>query len=266
MMTRTILLATSAVSALALAACHPAPLKHGSHKSWSSDYAKGFSEGWGDEGDSAEPLKTVSRLDCPEHEGDLTRTGQAADGKSCDYTGSKDETVHLSLLDLAGKSPTDALVPLKTELKALIPAPPAGPVSVEASKGENGDRAKIDLPFLHIDANGNKADVKILGATLHADDVKADVKASSGAKTATVHAGPGGAEVIAETIGKSNASLVYILAGDGGGALGYRAVGYLARGPIAGPLVIGEFRSKAEHHDGGDHNDLGRLIDRNVKG
>jgi hypothetical protein len=251
------------VSALALAACHPVPLRH-AHFSG----VHGFHGMTGMDSIDANgtPLTVATSLDCPMNEGELTRTAQAGDGKSCDYQGPGDETVHLALVSLDGKSVPDALTPIKTELQGLVPPPQNGPVSIEASKDEGGDRAKVDLPFFHVDAHGDKADVSIFGTKIHSDGKNAEVHTNIGLKNAVVHAGPNGAEVVAEEVGKSNASMVYVLAGDNAGPSGYRAVGYLAKGPVAGPLVVGEFRAKEGHHDADEHNDLGRLIDRNVKG
>lgn len=253
-MTRTVVVALVGVSMVALAACHPKPLQHSSFRGLGAD--------------DSHPMKVISALQCPATEGDLTRTAQAADGKSCDYRGPQDETVHLALVDLGGKAPGEALQPLKDELKGLLPPPPTdGPVAVEASNGENGrDRAKVDLPFLHVDAEGDRADVKIFGTTIHANGKNAEVHTNMGLKNTVVHAGPGGAEVVAEDVGNNNASLVYILAGENAGPSGYRAVGYIARGPKAGPLVVGQFRAKEGHHGNEAHSDLGRLIDLNVKG
>ena len=231
-MTRTVLVALLGVSALALGACHPKELHHSHFQGWSSVGA-----------DDRHPMKTISALDCPDHEGDLTRTAQASDGKSCDYQGPQDETVHLALVSLDGKSPTDAMEPIKTELKGLVPAPQPGPVSVEASKDENGDHAKVDLPFFHVDAQGDKADVKIFGTTIHSNGKNAEVHTNMGLKNTTVHAGPGGAEVVAEDIGDNNASLVYVLAGENAGPAGYKAVGYIARAARS-PRTC---RSRIEH-------------------
>ncbi len=246
--------ALSALSAIALSGCNPKPLKHAKFESMTVS------------ADDGHPLKTVSTLDCPDHEGDLTRTAQAADGKSCDYQGPNEEAVHLSLVSLDGRSAADVMAPVKTELQGLVPPPPASPVAVEASKDEGGDHAKIDLPFLHINADGDKADVKIMGTTIHANGKNADIHTNMGLKNTTVHAGPGGAEIVAEDVGKVNASMVYILAGDSAGPGGYKAVGYIARGPKDGPLVVGQFKAKGGHHRNDEHSDLGRLIDRNVKG
>jgi hypothetical protein len=116
--------------------------------------------------------------------------------------------------------------------------------------------------------------VKVFGVHVKADGDYADVKTSRGLKNTVVHAGPSGAEIVAEDVTGKNASLVYVLAaGKHAGASGYDAVGYVAKGPAAGPLVVGEFRARRSeghgasgHVEDGDHGDLGRLIDRNLKG
>jgi len=257
------ILGVMAVSALAIGACHPKVLKHGDMGSVSFNASSSDDS---DEDDNASPLKTLAALDCPASEGELKRTAQASDGKSCDYAGPGEEAVHLMLVALDGRSVLDTVAPMKAELKGLVHvATDGGPVSVEASKDDGGDHAKVDMPFLHVDAHGDKAKVKLFGFNIDADNDHASVKGGHGMKNTVVHAGPGGAEVVAEEVGKSNASLVYILAGDSAGPSGYRAVGYVARGPVAGPLVIGEFKSKAQHH-GDNHNDLDHLIERNVRG
>jgi hypothetical protein len=258
---RTIFVVAAAISALSVAGCHPKALKHTSD--WSNI---SMNEHDSSTDDNAPPLKTVASLTCPTSAGDLTRTAQAPDGKSCDYTGPNDEVVHLSLVDLAGRSALDALAPKKSELDGLVHvSADNGPVSVNASKDANGDHAKVDLPFLHVDADGDNAKVKLFGVNIDAKGDHATVHTGFGTKNAVVHAGPGGAQVVAEDVGKTNAALVYILASDTPGPSGYRAVGYLAKGPVAGPLVVAEFKAKGGGH-GGSHHDLDTLIDLNVKG
>jgi hypothetical protein len=106
--------------------------------------------------------------------------------------------------------------------------------------------------------------VKVFGVNIDADGDKADITTPNvGSKGASIHAGPGGAEIRAGDVGKNTADLVFILAGDNPGPSGDRAVGYIARGPASGPLVVGEFKAKDGHHDHHDR-DLERLIDLNV--
>jgi hypothetical protein len=77
-----------------------------------------------------------------------------------------------------------------------------------------------------------------------------------------------GAQVTSEEIDRTNAELIYVLAADRRMPSGYWTVGYVAKGPANGPLVKAEFRTTQKNRRirDGDHGDLGRLLDRNVKG
>jgi hypothetical protein len=221
--------------------------------------------GWTHHDDA--PVTVAATLNCPEREGDLSRVSMASDGRSCQYRGEEDQDVTLSLLPLNGQAPQAGLAPTEAELRTLVPAR-SGPsaVNIEANDGpgdHDNDHAKIDLPGLHINANGDKADIRVLGADIKADGDEADIKTDVGMKGAAIHAGPGGAEIRAGDVGRHSAELVFVLAGDKPGPSGYRAVGYVARGPAAGPLVVGEFKSKTDRRQGHDR-DLERLIDLNV--
>jgi hypothetical protein len=253
---RTILAKALGVSALALAAGLSGAAWAGGSLSYNG-VAAVSSDG--------PPLKAVAALDCPARQGELTRTNRAVDGRSCDYQGDDGELVHLKLLALDGRSAVDAVAPTKAALHALAPVYNRRVAAVD--KGEPGDRADIDLPFFHVHTVGEHADVRMFGVKVHADGDNADVNVGRGHKHTVVHAGADGAEVIAEDVGRTNAALVYVLAGEKRAASGYWTVGYVAKGPVKGPLVMGEFRTlhKRSGRDG-DHNDIGRLIDRNVKG
>ena len=248
-----------AIAAVSLSACYP-----WHHHHHASVNITGGDDAWTPHGDQV--LSVNQTLDCPQTEGGLTRVSAASDGKSCTYSRGDDEAVTLSLLPLNGQPARTALAPMETTMAGLVSVSIANsPISVEANQGGPGaDKAKIDMPGLHIDANGDKAKISILGVNIAADGKNAVVHTGGGEGEATVHAGPGGAEIRAGKVGVNSANLVYVLAGDNPGPSGYRAVGYIARGPVAGPLVVGEFKSKAENHDRHD-NDLEHLIDMNVK-
>jgi hypothetical protein len=220
------------------------------------------------------PLKHLAALDCPAVQGELTRTAEAPDGRWCDYSGRDGRWVRLRLLDLDGRSAQEALEPTKAALRELVPMSGHAVVAVK-SDGSGRDRADIDLPFFHVHTDGDRADVNIFGIKVKADGPYADVKTDVGLKNTRVHAGPEGAEVTAEDVGGRNASFVYVLAAKKRAPSGWAAVGYVAKGPADGPLVVGEFRSprgedaEDRHHDDrtyGDHGDLDRLIARNLKG
>jgi hypothetical protein len=137
------------------------------------------------------------------------------------------------------------------------------------TRDEGGERADIDLPFFHVHTVGDRADVKMFGLSVHSEGENADVRMGHGGTHTLVHVNSSGAEVITEDVGRDNAALVYVLASDRKAQSGYKAVGYVARGPAAGPLVVGEFRAMRRIETGRghvEHNDLDRLIDRNLKG
>lgn len=212
------------------------------------------------------PLRVAATLDCPAAEGSLTRTAQAPDGQSCEYRGSRGDTVSLRLVALHGRTPSEALGPMRADLHALVPVYPESPPARD-DDDQAGDRADVDLPFIHVHAIGDQADVRLFGIRISSRGHDADVDVGHGHRRSVVHAGMRGAEVIADDVGRNNASLVYVLAANRREESGYRAVGYVAKGPVTGPLVVGEFRSRDKRHESadGDHGDIGRLIDRNLK-
>lgn len=211
------------------------------------------------------PLRAPAKLDCPAETGDLTRTAQAPDGKWCDYAGRRGETVRLRLMPLNGQTPSQALAPTRAELHALAPVyRKAMPVSYS---DQPGDSADVNVPFVHVHKDGDRSEVRLFGIfhiVGHDHDVVG--KGDGGHEHASVHAGMHGAEVVADKVGRSNASLVYVLAGSHRYASGYRAVGYVAKGPVTGPLVVAEFRSPVSTHRDNDDGrlDLDHLIDRQL--
>jgi hypothetical protein len=240
-------------AAMALvAACHPRRLHPG--EAFGSDNR---------------PMRVVHRLDCPDAVAGLQRTAEAADGAQCSYKGSQGEDVTLALTALNGQSPDARLAALNGSLAADLPPPPPGstpPASgVYVSDGGGRDRAHIDLPGFHLDASDGKATIRMPGVSVDADDDNATVSAG-GPRGAQVVAHDGRAEIKAGGVGPNGADVTYLLASDVAGPNGYRAVGYVAKGPTSGPLVVAEFRTR--QHDQHNLTDRGvrRLVDLNVHG
>jgi hypothetical protein len=243
------------------------------------------------------PLVVADKLDCPDSQGRLLRQSAAADGQSCVYTTSDGATVTLQRTSLDGKSADDFLKSLEVTVSAGMPKhgdlpapPPLGTKPGDSKPGDNKtgewsqgkakveshhshDKADIDLPGLHIHADGTgKATVRLPGITVDADDDKALVKTSwGGMKNAVIDADKTGAEIRAVNSDPANVDAIYILASDTAGPDDIHVVGYEARGPASGPLIIATFKGKRyDHHDheryGGDaQNDLKKLIERNLK-
>lgn len=240
---------TSAAALLALAACSP-PHPH------------------------VRVLRAVSALDCPDSQGDLNRRAQASDGKSCDYADDEGDQVSLRLIALNGQDPGAALAPMEAQLKSELPTPPGG---AAASTDGGKDRVDIDLPGIHIHAKGdNDAKVDLGGVRINApepgvhgarDSVTinsqgASTAGHSGGAGVSVNASDDGAEIRVNAPG-GGVRRSFILAADNPGPTGFKAVGYEARGPAGGPLVVALFKAKSDDHDT-IKDDLEPLLRRNT--
>lgn len=155
---------------------------------------------------------------------------------------------------------------------ALTPPKPPEPPQVDKDwlAGRRGarDRVRIDMPFLHIDAGDTGARVRGLGMAIDADESgRAVMNGSWNGKRAQINAHDGGVEMRFGAVGERRADLTYIVASDAPGPGGYKAAAYVARGPVAGPLVVATGRSRDEvrGRDDDSVDDLRRLVDRNVR-
>jgi len=241
-MNRLMLLAAG-VAALSLGACHREVHRAGMHG----------------------PLKTISKLDCPDQQGQLKRISASPDGLSCAYQG--DETdVTLRLVALNNGAPEAVLAPIETELKGLMPAPTPATPAAPATSGMNTDKSgkvAIDFPGLHVRAENGTAQVKVGGVNVDADDSGAQVRVGG---NTVVNADERGAEIHqrAEAADKGFRS-TFILASDKMPS-GYHVVGYEARGPRAGPLVVAVVKSRADHSEHNVFDDMKALVKLNVGG
>ncbi len=212
-------------------------------------------------------LKTIGALDCPATQGDLTRKSAAADGKSCLYGDDAGGQVTLQLIDLAGQDPNAVLAPLEAQLKAEMPAV----AGAKATAGPTDkDRVDIDLPGIHIHANGNDdATVRIAGAAVSGNstvvsDQNGNSRVTVSKPGVSVVAHDSGAEIRVDEPG-SGVRRSFILASDDPGPNGYKAVGYEARGPIGGPLVVASMKVKSDDRDSAKE-DVRDLLSLNVGG
>lgn len=218
-------------------------------------------------------MRVIDRLDCPDREGSLDRTGASVDGRSCAYAGPGEEEVTLALTPLNGATPQAVLAPQEAQLRTLIPASgAAGGASIQASTDRSGDRANIDLPGFHIHADGGKAHIRLPGVSIDADDdddAHVHTNLAGGMSNVMVDAHSGGAVIHAGEAGAHGADMVLLLASDTPGPGGERLVGYIARGPASGPLVVATFKSKSpdrRERNHLEHSDISRLVNLNVKG
>lgn len=227
-----------------------------------------------------EPLRVVTRLDCPERQNGLTRVEVAPDGRSCLYQAA-DAEVSLRLAAFERDDAEAALAPIETELKSLMPQ-----LRPASAGGGTTDKsaARIHLPGLSIDARDEGADIRIGGMTIKADDGAAQVRVT---KNVTERDGDRAAVVSASDAGDGNVDIraddqgavvrhrqkaddgvraTLVLASDKAPA-GYHLAGYEARGPKGGPLVVAVVKAKRrDTDDGALFKAMKALVRHNVGG
>ncbi len=154
---------------------------------------------------------------------------------------------------------------------ADAPTPPAPPAPPAPPYGRDhaGDHVRLDLPGLHIQADGDHASVSGFGQHVEADDGGAVVHGDVGGMKSSVVANDHGATVRTGGAGSRSVDATLVLAGDAAGPDGWRSAGYVARGPLAGPLVVAQVQLRGENggHGGrreGPFDAARRLVDRNT--
>jgi len=201
------------------------------------------------------PLKPVSRLDCPAAQGALKRVSAAADGLSCAYSDDGDGTqIELRLVNVAD-TPQSALDPIEADLKALMPTaalpPPAPASSGDAPRDLKGRDVDIQLPGLSIRAGEDQANIRVGGMHIKADGQNDAVKVTGrhprGGRL-SIDASESGAIIRTRSSGP-NVRSTFMIASDQAGPSGWRAVGYDARGPRSGPLVVAVVKTKSEDRE-----------------
>lgn len=222
-------------------------------------------------------LKVVETLQCPQTMGSLTRKGSAsAGGTVCTYVGPRGAEVSLHLVPLDGESPSDVLKAFEQRLSGDLPravealeAEAAAATSEQAAdhaaaSGDrasvrapgvnieaNGDDATVRLPGMRIETRGDKASVRIGGFHIDADDSdgSARVSGSSGnGDNVSINAQDDAAEIRASA-GGGGTRASWILTDSRASESGWRVVGYEARGPVGGPLVVATVRSRDRNRE-----------------
>ena len=227
------------------------------------------------ENDTSGVLRVVETLQCPQTLGSLTRKGSAsAQGTVCTYGGPRGAEVILHLVSLSGTDSTSALKAFEDRLSASLPQAVAGiraqksataSASAEAtsSSGDSasiqapgvdiqaeGDKATVRLPGISIDADGEDASVNIGGFQVEAkgDGTTVDVQSDDGGDSVSVQAND--AATVVRTSAAGNATRAnWILTDNRPSVEGWRLVGYEARGPAGGPIVVVTVRSKDREGD-----------------
>ena len=112
-----------------------------------------------------------------------------------------------------------------------------------------GDRARVRLPGMSVDADGDKASVRIGGFSINADDSGDTVDISSSDESVSIQAHDDAAEIRTSAPGEATRR-TYMLTDRTPADQGWRLVGFEARGPVGGPIVIATVRAKDRDSDG----------------
>ncbi|MBI2262975.1 MAG: methyltransferase type 11 [Caulobacterales bacterium] len=259
MPTRPLLVPALCLAALAVAACDGDSVRISSTHTENPD-AKGA-------------LKVVETLQCPQTLGSLTRKGSAsAEGSICTYAGPRGAEVSLHLVELGGAAPAGILKAFEDRLSTALPqavaqlkasaeeeaAVATAEAGHAAANGEHasvrapgvdiqaeGDDATVRLPGLHIESRGDQASVRIGGFHIDASDGEGavNIEGSEGGDNVSVQAHQDAAEIRTSAGGDATRAS-WILTDNRPSEAGWRLVGYEARGPAGGPIVVATVRSR----------------------
>ncbi|MBU1384696.1 MAG: methyltransferase type 11 [Alphaproteobacteria bacterium] len=248
-----------------------------------------------EDNDAKGALKVVQTLQCPQTMGSLTRKGSAtAGGSVCTYAGPRGAEVSLHIVKLDGVTPAAALEAFEDRLSTAMPqtvaqltaaaeqdaAGAAGATETPAAgdrasiKGPGvdiqteGDDATVSLPGLHIESRGDQASVRIGGFHIDASDgdgavnIEGSASGSGEGDSVSVQANQDAAEIRTSAGGEATRAS-WILTDNRPSEAGWRLVGYEARGPAGGPLVVATVRSR-DRERGGVFEDAKELVTLNV--
>jgi hypothetical protein len=222
--------------------------------------------------DAKGALKVVETLQCPRTMGSLTRKGSAsAEGTVCTYAGPRGAEVSLHLVKLDGGASADTLKAFEDRLSTSLPqavaqlkasaeqdATAAAAAGQPAATGDSasvrgpgvdiqakGDDATVRLPGLHIESRGEDASVRIGGFHIDASggEGAVDIEGSGSGDNVSVQAHQDAAE-IRTSAGGGATRASWILTDNRPSEAGWRLVGYEARGPAGGPIVVATVRSR----------------------
>jgi hypothetical protein len=218
-------------------------------------------------------LRVIDGLQCPESESVLTRKGSAsADGRSCHYVGPRGTEVELRLVRLDNRSAEAALKLIEDELpgKGVEPLQPLKPLKpIEPMSGsskhttvefpglrveENGERSTVRLPGMKIESDGDRSEVRIGGLVIRSDgksdNSRVHISGTDG-KTGSVTVNSNETVTHVNTLSQKDAIRASYrrITSEVPATSEWRSVGYEARGPMGGPMVVAIVRSRANNDD-----------------
>lgn len=107
----------------------------------------------------------------------------------------------------------------------------------------DGDKARVRMPGMTVDADGDRATVRIGGITIDADEGSSNVDIQSEDESVFVRAQDDAAQIRTRAPGEAT-RMTFLLTDNRPSDAGWRLVGYEARGPRGGPMVVATVRAK----------------------
>lgn len=106
------------------------------------------------------------------------------------------------------------------------------------------EKATVRLPGMRIEADGDRANIKIGGITIRADDKSSQVNVRSTDDVVSIDAHDGAARIRTQAPGQAVRATFLMTTNTPSAETGWRMVGYEARGPVGGPIVVAAIRTK----------------------
>ena len=157
--------------------------------------------------------------------------------------------------DTAAAAADTAAASAETARRAADEAAAAGDRASVRAPGvaidADGEDATVRLPGMRIETRGDKASVRIGGFHIDADDSNGSARisgAGGNGDNVSINAANDAAEIRASAGGDATRAS-WILTDNRPSEAGWRLVGYEARGPVGGPLVIATVRSRDSNRD-----------------
>lgn len=128
-------------------------------------------------------------------------------------------------------------------------------IAVDGESQGDDESTQVNLPGIHISADGDKADVHVGPIHVDANGDTAIIRSLQAVRMR--------GEALSRT--QRGIRAMFIYAGDrmGRGGAGYKYVGYEASGPRTGPLAVAIVKSRTDRGHGDIYGDVKRLVRRN---
>ena len=185
-------------------------------------------------------------------EADLTRLGGAPVAARADTTAAPGAAAEAARVEAEARADAKIDAAIDAAVDEAVEGRPRIQAKVDTKSGE--EHTQVDLPGLHIKAEGDKANVQV--GPIH-------IKADGDSSTATIKMYRD-VRMRGEALSREKRGLraTFVYAGDDLTG-GYKYLGYEASGPKTGPIVVAVVKSTADSRHDDMYDDVKTLVRRN---